>query len=193
MKKYWSLIFILIGLTVGCGGPRSFVHPATDIGYYKKLGVVPFQNLTSDVFAGQKLTSTFITELLLTKKFEVAEPGEFERIVAEVLQSGPGSDKQELSADQVKSIGDKTGVQGLIEGEVKDFQMTRIGTEEFPLISLSVKLIDVSSGQVVWMSSYSAKGGPKFPIFSFGETRTLGELSQKVCQKVVQEFIAQVF
>ncbi len=193
MRKYKGIIFVLLGLTVGCGGPRSFVHPATDIGYYKKLGVVPFKNFSSDVFAGQKITSTFITELLLAKKFEVAEPGEFEKVITEVLQSGSSSDKQELSAEQIKIIADKTGIQGLIEGEVKDFQMTRIGTEEFPLISLSVKLIDISSGQVVWMSSYSAKGGPKFPIFSFGETRTLGELSQKVCRKVVQQFISQVF
>src|SRR5574341_2236112 len=115
MKKYWTWIPILISLTASCGGPRSFVHPATDIGYYKKLGVVPFKNFSSDVFAGQKITSTFITELLLAKKFEVAEPGEFDKIVAEVLQSGSASDKQELSADQVKLIGDKSGIQGRSE------------------------------------------------------------------------------
>lgn len=193
MRKYLGLVVSGAVLWAGCGGSRSFVHPQTDIGFYKKLGVVTFRNLTGDRFAGQKMTSSFVTELLLSKKFDVVEPGEFERIVADVLKGTAGSEEQELNAEQLKAIGEKAGVQGVIEGEVREFQMTRIGSEDFPLISLAIKLVDAPSGQVIWMSSYTAKGGPKFPIFSFGETRTLGELAQKVCRKMVQQFIAQVF
>ena len=193
MRKFSFPLLLIIALALGCSGPRSFVHPSTDIGFYQKIGVVTFRNLTQDRFAGQKMTSTFITELLLAKKFEVAEPGEFDQIVREVRQAASGSEEQELSAEQVKIVGDKAQVQGVIEGEVKEFQMTRIGSEDFPLISVTVKLVDVPSGQVVWMSSHTAKGGPKFPIFSFGETRTLGELAQKVCKKLVREFVYQAF
>jgi TolB-like protein len=192
MKIYLRNLTLLVLLAVGCGGPRSFVHPSTDIGFYKRLGVVNFTNLTADRFAGEKMTSSFVTELLLQKKFEVVEPGEFERIVGEVRGSSSEGTK-DLGSEQIKLIGDRAGINGLIEGEVKEFQMTRIGAEDFPLISISIRLVDAPSGQVVWMSSYTEKGGPKFPIFSFGETRTLGELAQKVCKKMVQDFVSRAF
>lgn len=192
MRKYLRNLTFLALLVAGCGGPRSFVHPATDIGFYKKLGVVTFANQTGDRFAGEKMTSSFVTELLLQKKFEVIEPGEFGRIVTEVRGSS-APEGQELSSEQIKSIGEKAGINGLIEGEVREFQMTRIGSEDFPIISVSIRLVDAPSGRVVWMSSYTAKGGPKFPIFSFGETRTLGELAQKVCRKMVQDFVSKAY
>ncbi len=192
MRTCLKIVALLALLAVGCGGPRSFVHPSTDIGFYKRLGVVNFTNLTGDRFAGEKMTSSFVTELLLQKKFEVVEPGEFERIVAEARGSSSG-EGQDLSAEQIKLIGDRAQINGLIEGEVKEFQMVRIGAEDFPLISISIRLVDAPSGQVVWMSSYTAKGGPKFPIFSFGETRTLGELAQKVCKKIVRDFVSRAY
>jgi TolB-like protein len=192
MKPCLKNFILLALLAAGCGGPRSFVHPSTDIGFYKRLGVVNFANMTGDRFAGDKMTSSFLTELLLQKKFEVVEPGEFQRIVAEVRGSS-GEEKKELGAEQIKLIGEKADINGIIEGEVKEFQMTRIGAEDFPLISVTVRLVDAPSGQVVWMSSYTEKGGPKFPIFSFGETRTLGELAQKVCKKMVQDFVSRAF
>ena len=192
MRTYLKNLTLLALLAAGCGGPRSFVHPSTDIGFYKRLGVVNFTNLTADRFAGEKMTSSFVTELLLQKKFEVVEPGEFERLVAEVRGSS-NVERKDLGAEQIKLIGDRAGINGIIEGEVKEFQMTRIGAEDFPLISVSIRLVDAPSGQVVWMSSYTAKGGPKFPIFSFGETRTLGELAQKVCKKMVRDFVSQAY
>ena len=192
MRTYLKNLTLLALLAAGCGGPRSFVHPSTDIGFYKRLGVVNFTNLTADRFAGEKMTSSFVTELLLQKKFEVVEPGEFERLVAEVRGSS-SEERKDLGAEQIKLIGDRAGINGIIEGEVKEFQMTRIGAEDFPLISVSIRLVDAPSGQVVWMSSYTAKGGPKFPIFSFGETRTLGELAQKVCKKMVRDFVSRAY
>jgi len=192
MRTNLKNLTLLALLAAGCGGPRSFVHPSTDIGFYKRLGVVNFTNLTADRFAGEKITSSFVTELLLQKKFEVVEPGEFERLVAEVRGSS-SEERKDLGAEQIKLIGDRAGINGIIEGEVKEFQMTRIGAEDFPLISVSIRLVDAPSGQVVWMSSYTAKGGPKFPIFSFGETRTLGELAQKVCKKMVRDFVSQAY
>src|SRR3990172_13116100 len=114
MRKYlngWVILALLLG---GCGGPRSFVHPSTDIAFYKRLGVVSFYNMTGDRFAGEKMTSSFVTELLLQKKFEVIEPGEFERIVAETRGSS-GAEGQDLSAEQIKLIGQKAGINGIIE------------------------------------------------------------------------------
>jgi TolB-like protein len=175
------------------GGPRSYLNPEADMSFYERIGVVPFINLTSDRFAGEKITSTFVIELLITEKFEVVERGEFDHIVGQVRSSTGGSPFQELTAAQLAAIGEQAGVNGIIEGVVKEYEMIRVGQGTYPLISFNVKLVDAPTGRVVWESSYSGKGGPKLPVVSWGETHTLSELAQKACRKVVREFARKAF
>jgi TolB-like protein len=175
------------------GGTRSYLNPEADMSFYERIGVVPFINLTSDRFAGEKITSTFVTELLITEKFEVVERGEFDHAVGQVRNSTGGSPSQELTAAQLAAIGEKAGVNGIIEGVVKEYEMIRVGQGTYPLISFNVKLVDAPTGRVVWESSYSGKGGPKLPLVGWGETHTLSELAQKACRNVVREFARKAF
>ncbi|UCB52195.1 MAG: hypothetical protein JSV10_09445 [Candidatus Zixiibacteriota bacterium] len=175
------------------GGPRTYLHPEADMSFYQKVGVVPFINLTADRFAGEKMTSTFVTELLITEQFDVIERGEFDHVVQQVRSSTGGSPSTELTAEQLKAVGEQAGVNGIIEGVVKEYEMIRVGQGSYPLISFAVKLVDAPTGRVVWESNYSTKGGPRLPIISLGETHTLGELTQKVCRKVVRKFVGKAF
>lgn len=188
-----SLLIAFLIFFACAGGPRIYLNPEADMSFYQKVGVVPFINLTSDRFAGEKMTNTFMTELLITKKFDVIERGEFDHIVQQVRSSTGGSPSVELTAAQLKAIGEQAGVNGIIEGMVKEYEMVRLGQGTYPLITFSVKLVDAPTGRVVWESSYSTKGGPKLPIISLGETHTLGELAQKACRKVARKFVGKAF
>jgi TolB-like protein len=169
----------------GCGGPRTFVHPDVDISYYERIGVLPFRNLSGDRLAGEKITGALVTELLLKKGFEVVEPGQFRRSARETL-TGNIDSGGEWKLDEIRRLGEQAGVQGIITGTVREFQMIRIGQTQYPLITIDVELIDVETGRVVWMISHTKKGGPTLPILSIGETHTLGELTQQVCREVVE-------
>jgi len=184
---------LLLLIVFGCGGPRTFLNANTDWTFYKQLGVLPFINLTTDRFAGEKVQSSFITELFLAEKFQVVEPGEFNSKVAQELKSSGAQPTQELSLDQIKMIGQKMGVQGIIEGTVREYSMIRVGQVDYPVISLSVRMIDVPTGTVIWMTSFSQKGGPKWPVVSIGETHTLSELTQKICHQLVSDFVGKAF
>lgn len=188
-----SLLIAFLIFFACAGGPRIYLNPEADMSFYQKVGVVPFLNLTGDRFAGEKMTNTFVTELLITKKFDVIERGEFDHIVQQVRSSTGGSPSVELTAAQLKAIGEQAGVNGIIEGMVKEYEMVRLGPGTYPLITFSAKLVDAPTGRVVWESSYSIKGGPKLPIISWGETHTLGKLAQKACRKVVRKFVGKAF
>lgn len=188
-----SLLVISLAFTACAGGPRTYLNPEADMSFYQKVGVVPFINLTADRFAGEKMTSTFVTELLITEKFDVIERGEFDHAVRQVLSSTSGSSSSEMTAAQLKAVGEQAGVNGIIEGVVKEYEMIRLGQGTYPLISLSVKLVDAPTGRVVWESSYSTRGGPKLPIVGWGETHTLSRLAQKVCHKVVRQLVRKAF
>ncbi len=194
MKNKCLILGITLLLAVlGCGGPRTFLNGNTDWTFYKQLGVLPFVNLTTDRFAGEKVQSAFITELFLSERFQVMEPGEFNSRVAQELKTSASQPVQELSLDQIKTIGEKTGVQGVIEGVVREYGTTRVGQTDYPVISLSIRMIDVPTGTVIWMTSFSKKGGPNLPIVSIGETHTLSELTQKICHDIVSDFVSRAF
>ena len=169
--------------SAGCGGPRTYLHPDVDISYYQRLGVLPFRNLSNDRLAGEKVTGIFVTELLVRHIFEVVEPGQFRRMAREILPGGLESG--EWKAEDIARLGTEAGVQGIITGTVREYEMIRIGQTAYPLVTIDVELIDVETGRVVWMISHTRRGGPNLPIISVGETFTLGEMAQKVCRDVV--------
>lgn len=177
-----SLLLILLPLVLSCAGSRNFALDEVDWEYYRKVGVVPFQNVSSDRSAGEKVMATFVTELLMTRTFEVAEPGSFSRAVADVLKAQGGGDLSRISAAEMKAIGDAAQVQGLLIGSVREYQMVRVGQEEFPLVSLDLRLVDAPTGRLIWMASITQRGGPKLPFFSIGETHTLGQMAENVCR-----------
>jgi curli biogenesis system outer membrane secretion channel CsgG len=184
---------LFLAVAAGCSGPRTFLNEQADWTFYQRLGVLPFVNLTADRFAGEKVQSSFITELFLSNRFEVIEPGEFNAKAVAQLKAAGVQQTQEIPLDQIKAIGEKTGVQGVIEGIVTEYSMIRVGQADYPLISLNLRLIDVPTGTVVWMASYSKKGGPKLPIVSVGETHTLSELTQEICNEIVSDFVGKAF
>jgi polysaccharide biosynthesis protein PelC len=191
--KFKTVIALLILISAGCSGPRNFLNEGTDWTFYKQIGVLPFVNYSPDRYAGEKVQSAFITELFLSRKFDVMEPGQFNTKVATELKLSPSTSISELSLDQIKAIGQATGVQGVIEGVVREYNTTRVGQADYPIISLNIRLIDVPTGTVVWMASYTKKGGPNFPIISLGETHTLSELTQKICHDIVSDFVGKAF
>jgi len=182
------LLLLLFGTGCATRSSRRFIHPDTDMSFYRKVGVVPFRNLSSDRLAGPKMTETFVTELMIPSRFEVASPGEFQKVVQEVsLATAPISDVEYLP-EQLKEIARKAKVQGIFMATIHEYEMTRIGQTQYPVIALNVRFLDAETGTVVWQETYFERGGPKMPILAIGEIFTLGELSQRTCKKVIRDF-----
>ena len=173
-------------LISGCGAStRVYTHPEADMSYYLKVGVVPFQNLSSDRFAGEKFSAEFTTALLASNKFEVVEQGIFVNALVQIIGARTTADG--LTADQLKRISEITGVQAVFEGVVTQYDMSPGGGNYFPVISVEARMIDTETGTIVWKATISERGGPKTPIIGIGEIHTLGELSQKLSKNLVSK------
>jgi len=179
---------LLLPFLVSCGGPHLYVNEEADFAFYERVGVMPFSNFSNDRNASDKVTTSFTNELLMLRTVSVALEGDFGRAVDTLLKRDIVNAMEELTSAEIASLGQATGVEGIFVGSVKDFGMVRAGQEEFPLIAVVVRLLDCQSGRVVWSYEVSRRGGPKFPIFSFGETHTLGEMTTKVCREVAESF-----
>lgn len=184
-KRRTSVLLLLIAV-MGCSGPRAYLNPEADLGFYRRVGVASFVSLADDPRAGQKLQRVFVTELLKREGFQIVSPGQFEKTESDIRSKQGLALPAPLDSASIKALGDQTGVQGVIVGTVRDYRMERVGQEEFPLVTFSLQLIDVPTSRVVWDVSIGERGGPKFPVFSFGETHTLSELSAKLCRKALR-------
>lgn len=173
----------LLGCLSSCGGSRSFLHADADIEFYERVGVLPFATLGTDRLAGDKLSSAFTTHLMISRRFVVAEPGQFLSIYQKQIGTH-GAAPIGLSLDKLKLFQEEAGVQGVFEGTVREFDYTR-GTPPRPMISAEVRLVDVATGEVVWSTSVTRVGRPKIPILGLGGSRTLAELAEEVANALV--------
>ncbi len=186
-----TLLLTLLPL-LSCGSYRAYTNPEADFGFYERVGVIPFANLTNDRNASEKVTSAFVIELLIGDALEVAPMGDVYKAARAVLKDEKTNLPDQLTGEEARALGEAAQVQALFVGAVRDYGMVRSGQEEFPLVSVSVRLIDCGTGKVVWTHEVTRKGGPKFPIFSFGETHTLGDMTAKVCREVARDFLGKV-
>jgi TolB-like protein len=176
--------FLLISIW-GCGGgPKYFVRNKADVDKVKKVAVMPFEDFTSDEYAGEKIRRVVITELLL-RGIDVVEPGE----VTRVLKDSSAKSLSSVKAADMQSIGKALGVDGVITGSVEAFGMSKGISVTYPEVSIHLILLDVSSGNIIWSVQYTA-GGASFWTRHFGsEGITLSEAARKA----VKESIATLF
>jgi len=177
-------------LLMSCSGPRIFVNPEADLLYYKKIGILPFKDVSGTRGAAQKISLIFYSELMLQGNFEIIDPGELMKKIKEITSSQNST--PELGLSEIKKLGDVTGAQGVIQGVVVEYTTVRSGGESYPLITLDVKLLDTQYGKVVWEITYTKTGRSKIPILGVGGTATLPELTQEICQDIVKEIIKRM-
>lgn len=179
-------VIVWLGMTVTGCGPRvtHFVHPEADVAFYESVGVIPFESLDADRLAGEKVTNVFYTELLAQGFNSVQEPGQFLASIQRIRGVGPTN--RAWSSSDLARLGEEAQVQGVFTGIVRDYAMTGGGRNSFPLVSLEVRLVDTSTGQVVWSASLTRRGGPTMPFTGWREIHTLGELTTRVCRDLLQ-------
>ncbi len=159
------LVVVLSAALIGCaaGHVTSFLHPEFDFSRVERVAVVPFEDLSSEQGTASYASRVFLTELLATGAFDVVEPGEVTRVVGE--QSARKS--AELTYEQIKKVGAELNVQAVIFGTVGESADLRSSGVNGHIISLNVRMVEVTNGSTVW-SAVVNSGGPGFFARLFG-------------------------
>ncbi len=151
-----GLIALFALALAGCASaPKAtFVHANADLGAIQKVAVLPFENMTDDRSAGEKVHDIFLVELLATGGYDVVEPGQ---VVKTLRDAGIQSTAALVPADYQK-LATELGVDGFFLGTVVDFVESRTGTTPAPEVTLQLRLIEGLSGLTIWSSSDSRSG-----------------------------------
>jgi hypothetical protein len=148
------IVAFALTLLASCATDDVFVDPNMDFGSLRSVAVLPFDNLTQDDYAGARVRDAFSNMLLATGAIYVVPPGEVARGLATIGRISPAGPSNE----QVKKLAAALDVDALITGVVSEYGPVRSGAASANVVSVSVQMIEKSSGLVVWSAS-STKGG----------------------------------
>lgn len=177
----YCCLLIMVFLSLNCvRSTQGFRHPEADLSAIERVAVIPFENFTSSQFAGEKVTAIYIAELLMNVDIDIVEPGEVSRALA-----GQNIMGSALNQSEIRSLGKALRADTLILGSVQEYGQQRIRSENYPVVSLSVRWVDVNTGTIIFMGTAAEEGSPKVPIVDWGEERLFSVLTRKVCRKLI--------
>ncbi|MBC8329180.1 MAG: hypothetical protein H8E31_10590 [Planctomycetes bacterium] len=135
-------------------GNVVYIHPLADFSLIERVGVLPLENLATDPSAGEWVRQVLTNELLAQGLFDVVEPWEMNRAVQKLGISEVGT----LSKDQLRELAGTVEAQALMVGTVLQFNRGRTSNVSSPEIALSLRMVDVETGLVIWSTTYSVSG-----------------------------------
>jgi TolB-like protein len=178
------LLFTLCSLLIfiyGCSSSlKQYIRPNINIGNIKTIAVLPFENLTQDRHADEKIRRIVIIELL-SRNIDVIEPGEVTKVLRELRLRTLAS----ISNSDIKYIGETLGVDAVMKGSIGTFKISRGISVSYPEVSIHLMLLEATSGNIIW-SVWHTAGGASFWTRHFGaEGITLDEAAKKVVKEAI--------
>lgn len=176
---------ILIFLTACATTSNTYRDPNMDFGAIQSVAVMPFVSLARDNVAAERVRDVFINGLLATGAVYVVPVGEVARGVARAEIANPAAP----SPEEVVKLAGIIKVQAVITGVLKEYGEVRSGTTSANIISVSLQMMEVQTGKVVWSAS-TTKGGITVWDRLFGGG---GQPMDKVTQRAVNDLINKLF
>ena len=137
-----ALLLIMLALIAGCSPKTtSFVREDVDYSFIHRVAVYPFNNLTQDVHANERLYSIFIAQLLDQQAVEVVEYGE-------VLSAMAGmrlNTDSVLSTEQIVELGQVLAVEGIFFASVEEYGVERVSKDRTYSITASYFLAETET------------------------------------------------
>lgn len=181
MRRIHVILAMGAAAAVSCATVRDvYLHPLADPTAYRKIVVLPFENLAGDGSASRVVEDGFLLALLRYGSFDVVDPGEV-RGIMEMQNLRPGRTDRE-TLDKLK---ERLGCDAVLTGSVV------IYNPGVPEVNISARLVEVDGGTVVWAANLGRVGRTDLPTFGIGETTSIRRLAQRVVTDMVQTLLGR--
>ena len=181
----WIFALVVLISCVPTVTRSVYRDPNMDFGAIQTVGVMPFQNLSRDNLAAERVRDVFINGLLSTGAVYVVPVGEVARAVARAEIQSPTAP----SPEEVVKLSGLLKAQAVITGAVREYGEVRSGASSANLISVSVQMLEAQTGRTVWTAS-STKGGISVWDRLFGGG---GQPMNDVTRDAVNDLIGKLF
>ena len=147
----------IIVFLLGCAPSSSLTYyhePNMDFAAVRSVAVMPFENLSRESKAAERVRDVFANSLLSTGAVYVIPSGEVSRGIARAGILNPAVPSMEEIGKFARII----RVDAVITGTVTEYGVVRSGSASANVISMNVQMIEVQTLRIVWTAS-ATKGG----------------------------------
>jgi len=143
------------GATAGDTPPNVYVSPGAE--GIEQVAILPFRAATTLI--GSSVSDMFVTEILKMNRYGLVERSQMSGVLgeAEVNLSG-------LTSGQAAQLGQMAGAGGVIIGTVSEYEKVAMGGRTYPVVGISVRMIDTTTGRILWSVDYASRGGRSTPL-----------------------------
>ncbi len=157
-----------------------------------RVAVVPFDNLSSERYAGQVVSSILVSELIVSG-WDVALPGD----VFHLFRANNRIPHGEIDIDLASQLENRLGAVGVITGSVLNFVPGVAGVDGSTAeVEINCRLIDSGTGRILSTACVDSKGSDSESLFRSGTCYSLGNLARKtitnLIEKLTEERIANL-
>lgn len=153
------LLVAAIGMG-GCASPQDkyFLGTESKANVFVSKKSAPINKVAIMIFKasteliGSSVSDMFVTEMLKAGRYELVERNQMAKVLSESELVLAG-----LSATKAVEIGNMMGADGVIVGTVDEYSTVADRGKTYPVVALSVRLIDCKSGKVVWSVDHADK------------------------------------
>ena len=185
-KQCVAFFVLLPFLACSSAGTYDVYHSENmDFGSIQTVAVLPFANLTRDMYAADRVRDVFTTMLLATRGMYVISPGEVARAIGSAGITIPSNP----SGDDVKKLASALKADAVFTGVVREYGDVRSMSTSANIISISLQLREAQAGKVVWSAS-STQGGIGMKERMLGGA---GEPLNIITEKAVNEILNKLY
>lgn len=184
-----SLMSLLLSVTlvfVASCAPKVtsnvYRDPNMDFGAIQNVAVMPFQNLSRENAAADRVRDVFINALLSTGAVYVLPVGEVARGVIRTEIQIPTTP----SPEEVVKLGTTLKAQAVVTGVVREYGEVRSGSSAAAVISMSVQMLETQTGRVVWEASATEGGIGVWDRLLGGGGRPMNDVTRDAVNDVIQ-------
>ncbi|HBO69141.1 MAG TPA: hypothetical protein DD658_02945 [Deltaproteobacteria bacterium] len=189
------VLALLLAFSFLCGcGPsmKPFAGRTLKKGEGVKMAILPFENLSKAQGAGKSMENFVLIEFLKHAPVKIVDPGEVGAVLSkERVRLATSIPKETLIA-----LGKGLGVDLFMMGTVHDFDMQLAtgagGSGQIPVVAVSLRILDASSGDIVWASNAARRGNDRETVFGIGRIHSLNNLAEETASEFAKAFAASL-
>lgn len=179
-----TIIGLILFFVMGCARSvplEYYMNEDIDFSYFKKVAVMPLDNLSNDKSAGEIVRQIVMSEMLVSGLVDVVIPGEVMSAVNELGIQNLTS----LNARQINALGKILNVESIIMGTVEKYGETRSGNISSPEVTITLMMADAGTGNIIWSVTLT-RGGAGFMARHFGaKSETMSETVLHVVREAI--------
>lgn len=176
-------LLLLVALASGgcASSGTSFIHPDVDFSGIQRCAIVPFQNLTDEGFADERLQSIFLSEVLQTGALAIVDPEETASVMLEKGIATGGI----LTPEQIVKVGEALSVQAIFLGSIEEYGVQTRTRRQAHAVTAVFSMAETETGKTIWRSQVHTDGASFWQQLFGGESASQYDVSRKAVRKAL--------